>query len=193
MINTDSIKDLVRCLDNNDFNNIKELNINRFDITGEITRVDFNDLNYFPNLEALALNNLTINDDDLIIISNLKKIVKLCFINCDFTGDIITLLNNMKLKELVLDNSLIDLKLLTSNYDKLTISNMKYITNNLSTNILDISKADVNISDINNIKSKQLIISHKQYFENKEFFNILKSKMHITVMEDNQQFVEVEL
>ena len=82
---TDSIIEYMSAV--SDYNSITELNINKFDIVGEIQNVDLNDLEYFPNLQKLTLSNLTLDDDDLTNISKLNNLEVLELFNCEIFVD----------------------------------------------------------------------------------------------------------
>lgn len=166
---TQSIKDYVFSLKNID--ECTELTINKLDIDGEILTVDLNDLYKFPNLENLSLCNMTIGENDMIILSSLHKLKTLKLYNCDFSNNNLYLyFNNLSIDELFIDNTEIDFNLIKKKFDKVTARNVVQIYN-INCNELNISKAiSVDFKRIEMEKYNKITISKSQYLNNRNLF-----------------------
>ncbi len=192
-IKTESIKLILSAMDDSNFDNIKELSIDRFSIDSEIQTVDLKELTYFNNLESLTLKNLSLSIEDFELFSGLSNLIKLDLINCELLDDNINFSTMNSLKRLCLDNINIDLAKMNINLELFIVKNMEYIKNNVYSDILDISKAYYKVEELDGINVNTLIINHSKYYENKEFFDFLSSNIHIIVKEDKYDSVEVEL
>lgn len=166
---TQSIKDYVFSLKNID--ECTELTINKLDIDGEILAVDLNDLYKFPNLENLSLCNMTIGENDMIILSSLPKLKTLKLYNCDFSNNNLYLyFNNLLIDELFIDNTEIDFNLIKKKFDKVTARNVVQIYD-INCNELNISKAiSVDFKRIEMEKYNKITISKSQYLNNRNLF-----------------------
>lgn len=184
---TESIIEYVNAID--DYNNITELNINRFNILGEILCVDLNDLEYFPRLSKLSLFSLSLDDKDLQKIASLNNLEVLELYNCDISIDgFFYLFNDMKCSNLLLDNSYVDFSKINIRYNKIILRNIVGI-NNFKCDVLDISKTDFDIMNLPN-DLKTLIISKTQYDMYEEFFK--SKKIHLVVKSDEYDEVVAE-
>lgn len=179
---TQSIKDYVFSLKNID--ECAELTINRLDIDGEILAVDLNDLYKFPNLEGLSLCNLTIGENDMIILHSLPKLKTLKLYNCDFSNNNLYLyFNNSSIDELFIDNTEIDFNLIKKKFDKVTARNVVQIYD-INCNELNISKAiSVDFKRIEIEKYNKITISKSQYLNNKNLFEN-NSDVELSVVDD---------
>lgn len=179
---TQSIKDYVFSLKNID--ECAELTINRLDIDGEILAVDLNDLYKFPNLEGLSLCNLTIGENDMIILHSLPKLKTLKLYNCDFSNNNLYLyFNNLSIDELLIDNTEIDFNLIKKKFDKVTARNVVQIYD-INCNELNISKAiSVDFKRIEMEKYNKITISKSQYLNNKNLFEN-NSDVELSVVDD---------
>ena len=179
---TQSIKDYVFSLKNID--ECTELTINKLDIDGEILAVDLNDLYKFPNLENLSLCNMTIGENDMIILSSLPKLKTLKLYNCDFSNNNLYLyFNNLLIDELFIDNTEIDFNLIKKKFDKVTARNVVQIYD-INCNELNISKAiSVDFKRIEMEKYNKIIISKSQYLNNKNLFEN-NSDVELSVVDD---------
>lgn len=179
---TQSIKDYVFSLKNID--ECAELTINRLDIDGEILAVDLNDLYKFPNLEGLSLCNLTIGENDMIILHSLPKLKTLKLYNCDFSNNNLYLyFNNSSIDELFIDNTEIDFNLIKKKFDKVTARNVVQIYD-INCNELNISKAiSVDFKRIEMEKYNKITISKSQYLNNKNLFEN-NSDVELSVVDD---------
>lgn len=179
---TQSIKDYVFSLKNID--ECAELTINRLDIDGEILAVDLNDLYKFPNLEGLSLCNLTIGENDMIILHSLPKLKTLKLYNCDFSNNSLYLyFNNFSIDELFIDNTEIDFNLIKKKFDKVTARNVVQIYD-INCNELNISKAiSVDFKRIEIEKYNKITISKSQYLNNKNLFEN-NSDVELSVVDD---------
>ena len=179
---TQSIKDYVFSLKNID--ECAELTINRLDIDGEILAVDLNDLYKFPNLEGLSLCNLTIGENDIIILHLLNKLKTLKLYNCDFSNNTLYIyFNNFSIDELFIDNTEIDFNLIKKKFDKVTARNVVQIYD-INCNELNISKAiSVDFKRIEMEKYNKITISKSQYLNNKNLFEN-NSDVELSVVDD---------
>lgn len=179
---TQSIKNYVFSLKNID--ECAELTINRLDIDGEILAVDLNDLYKFPNLEGLSLCNLTIGENDMIILHSLPKLKTLKLYNCDFSNNNLYLyFNNSSIDELFIDNTEIDFNLIKKKFDKVTARNVVQIYD-INCNELNISKAiSVDFKRIEIEKYNKITISKSQYLNNKNLFEN-NSDVELSVVDD---------
>ncbi len=168
-MNTQSIKDYVYSLKNID--ECTELTINKIDIDGEILAVDLNDLYKFPNLNSLSLCNMTIGENDMMILSSLPKLKTLKLYNCDFSNnDLYFYFNNLSIDELFIDNTEINFNLIKKKFDMVTARNVIQIYN-INCNELNISKADsVDFERIEIKKYNKITVSKSQYLHNKTLF-----------------------
>lgn len=180
IVKTKSIIDLVDLCDGK-YESIKELTLNRFNIVGEINNIDFEDLIYLINLEKLTLINLVIDEKKLHILTKLNKLVDLSFINCEIICELF-LFNNLHLKRLIVDNTNLVEYINSNVFDFLEIKNMNINCENLTTNTLKVDKSDININTINLHNIKKLIISKKQYENNKDLF--INNNIHLIVKDD---------
>lgn len=168
-MNTKSIEEYIYSLENP--KECNELTINKLSITGEIQTVDLNDLYNFPKLESLSLCNMTIGENDLLILESIKTLKALKLYNCDFSNDnLYAYLNNIEIEELVIDNTEIDFSLIDKKYNIVVARDVS--------NVYGISCDELNVSKANNVdfqkleieKYNKLIISESQYSSQKELF-----------------------
>lgn len=168
-MNTKSIEEYIYSLDNP--KECKELTINKLSITGEIQTVDLNDLYNFPNLESLSLCNMTIGEQDLLILESIKTLKALKLYNCDFSNDnLYAYFNNIEIEELVIDNTEIDFSLIDKKYNIVVARDVSNVYG-ISCNELNISKANnVDFQKLEIEKYNKLVISESQYSSQKELF-----------------------
>ncbi len=186
---TESIKDYVYSLEN--LNECRELTINKLSITGEVLAVDLNDLYNFPNLENLSLCNMTIGENDLLILKSLENLKVLKLYNCDFSNNNLYLyFNNLSIKELVIDNTELDFNIIKKKFNKVTLKNVANIYG-IDCNELDISKAiTVDFQKLNIEKYAKLIISKSQYLMNKNVLSVNKNNIQLVVKSDYYDEIE---
>lgn len=188
---TNSIIEYMKAI--NEFNEVKELLIDRFDIEGSIVDVDFNDLLKFPSLHALTLLNLYITYKDFQIICSIKTLNSIEFINCELDDGIYSLINFLKLNALSFDGTILDLKNVDLSNCNLTIKNQKFDLYNKAIKSLNISKAVIIMNKQEPIMTEELIVSQTQYNKNKEYFDRYIGQTRIIVKNDRYDDVEVEL
>lgn len=186
---TESIKDYVYSLENP--NECRELTINKLSITGEILAVDLNDLYNFPNLESLSLCNMTIGENDLLILESLEYLKVLKLYNCDFSNNNLYIyFNKLSIEELVLDNTEIDFNLIKKKFNKVTLKNVVNIYG-VDCNELDISKAiTVDFQKLSIEKYVRLIISKSQYLTNKNILTVNGNNIQLVVKSDYYDEIE---
>lgn len=186
---TESIKDYVYSLENQ--NECRELTINKLSIIGEVLVVDLNDLYNFPNLENLSLCNMTIGENDLLILKSLENLKVLKLYNCDFSNNNLYLyFNILSIEELVIDNTELDFSVIKKKFNKATLKNVVNIYG-IDCNELDISKAtSVDFQKINFEKYTKLIISKSQYLTNKNILSVNKNNIQIVVKNDYYDEIE---
>lgn len=179
---TKSIIEYLKCF-NGPKEDVKDLTINHFNIDKTIEEVDLKDLLNFPNLEKLTLINLTLDDESLMILTKLNNLTKLNLINCEvlIKKDYKELL---KITRLFLDNTYFEEYITNNPLEYLELKNIIINCENIKTNILVINKSNINVNtiDFNNINT--LIISKKQFEENKEFLLKNKLNVHLTIKDD---------
>lgn len=66
-----------------DLDNVKSLNINSFDLSGNYISNSLEDLNLFKNLKKLKISNYVLNRENINIIDSLKGIEDYIFYKCD--------------------------------------------------------------------------------------------------------------
>ena len=186
-MNTQSVNDYVFSLRNID--ECTELTINKIDVNGEILSVDLNDLYKFPNLEILSLCNMTIGENDMVILCSLPKLKTLKLYNCDFSNDNLYLyFNNFSIEKLLIDNTEIDFNLIKKKFDVVTARNVAQIygINCYELNICKANSVDFNKIEIE--KYNKIIISKSQYLHNQ---NLLKNNSNVELLVVDDYYNEI--
>lgn len=174
--------------------NIESLNINRFNLSGEIEKINFNELLLLENLSELTISKFIIDYDIMQIICSLTNLKFLALSSCEFIDDVSLLFQNLNLDTLVIDYC----NFKFSWFKFLTLKNL--VLSNVEIEeefLIDLERLDVRKSNIinfgflknNNIM--ELIISKTQYDNNIEFYDSYKNK--VIVMEDNGEFIFKEV
>lgn len=162
--------------------------VNRMDYDGTILDVDFNDLKFFPNLFSLTINGCIIDNSVISVLKELPNLKKLVLYDCDLIEDIYFQFNDLKLKDLTINNTNIDISLINLNINRLTLESFKFKPFTFFVNILDVRFCDIfDVQDLLSCNFTETIISFELYDSNKELFD--NSNRLITIMEDNGQFV----
>ena len=182
-MNTKSIEEYIYSLENP--KDCKELTINKLSITGEIQTVDLNDLYNFQKLERLSLCNMTIGENDLLILEKLENLKVLKLYNCDFSNDnLYAYFNSIDIEELVIDNTEINFNSIKKKYNKVIAKNVAHIYD-IDCIELDISKATtVDFQKLEFEKYEKLIVSKSQYSSQKNIFTEYKNKIELVVKDD---------
>ena len=182
-MNTKSIEEYIYSLENP--KNCKELTINKLSITGEIQTVDLNDLYNFQKLERLSLCNMTIGENDLLILEKLENLKVLKLYNCDFSNDnLYAYFNSIDIEELVIDNTEINFNSIKKKYNKVIAKNVAHVYD-IDCIELDISKATtVDFQKLEFEKYEKLIVSKSQYSSQKNIFTEYKNKIELVVKDD---------
>lgn len=162
--------------------------VNRMDYDGTILNVDFNDLKSFVNLFSLTINGCIIDNSVISVLKELPNLKKLVLYDCDIIEDIYSQFNELKLKELIINNTNIDISSVDLNINRLTLEGLEFKIFNFSVNTLDVRFCGIyDAQQLLSCKFNEAIISFELYDANKELFD--NSNRVITVMEDNGQFV----
>lgn len=182
-MNTKSIEEYIYSLENP--KDCKELTINKLSITGEIQTVDLNDLYNFQKLESLSLCNMTIGENDLLILEKLENLKVLKLYNCDFSNDnLYAYFNSIDIEELVIDNTEINFNSIKKKYNKVIAKNVAHVYD-IDCIELDISKATtVDFQKLEFEKYEKLIVSKSQYSSQKNIFTEYKNKIELVVKDD---------
>ncbi len=182
-MNTKSIEEYIYSLENP--KDCKELTINKLSITGEIQTIDLNDLYNFQKLERLSLCNMTIGENDLLILEKLENLKVLKLYNCDFSNDnLYAYFNSIDIEELVIDNTEINFNSIKKKYNKVIAKNVAHVYD-IDCIELDISKATtVDFQKLEFEKYEKLIVSKSQYSSQKKIFTEYKNKIELVVKDD---------
>ena len=182
-MNTKSIEEYIYSLENP--KDCKELTINKLSITGEIQTIDLNDLYNFQKLERLSLCNMTIGENDLLILEKLENLKVLKLYNCDFSIDnLYAYFNSIDIEELVIDNTEINFNSIKKKYNKVIAKNVAHVYD-IDCIELDISKATtVDFQKLEFEKYEKLIVSKSQYSSQKKIFTEYKNKIELVVKDD---------
>lgn len=182
-MNTKSIEEYIYSLENP--KDCKELTINKLSITGEIQTIDLNDLYNFQKLERLSLCNMTIGENDLLILEKLENLKVLKLYNCDFSNDnLYAYFNSIDIEELVIDNTEINFNSIKKKYNKVIAKNVAHVYD-INCIELDISKATtVDFQKLEFEKYEKLIVSKSQYSSQKNIFTEYKNKIELVVKDD---------
>lgn len=182
-MNTKSIEEYIYSLENP--KDCKELTINKLSITGEIQTVDLNDLYNFQKLERLSLCNMTIGENDLLILEKLENLKVLKLYNCDFSNDnLYAYFNSIDIEELVIDNTEINFNSIKKKYNKVIAKNVAHVYD-IDCIELDISEATtVDFQKLEFEKYEKLIVSKSQYSSQKNIFTEYKNKIELVVKDD---------
>lgn len=182
-MSTKSIEEYIYSLENP--RECRELTINKLSITGEIQTVDLNDLYNFPKLESLSLCNMTIGENDLLILGKLKSLKVLKLYNCDFSNDnLYAYFNSIDIEELTIDNTEMDFNSIKKKYEKVVAKNVINIYD-IDCIELDISKAiTVDFQKLEFEKYEKLIVSKSQYSSQKNIFTEYENNIGLVVKDD---------
>lgn len=179
-MNTKSVEEYIYSLENP--KECKELTINKLSITGEVQTIDLNDLYNFPKLEILSLCNMTIGENDLLILGKLENLKVLKLYSCDFSNDnLYAYFNSIEIEELVIDNTEMNFSTIKKKYNKVIAKNVANIYD-INCNELDISKAiTVDFHKLHFEKYEKLIVSKSQYLSQKNIFVEYKNNIELVV------------
>lgn len=182
-MSTKSIEEYIYSLENP--RECRELTINKLSITGEIQTVDLNDLYNFPKLESLSLCNMTIGENDLLILGKLESLKVLKLYNCDFSNDkLYAYFNSIDIEELTIDNTEMDFNSIKKKYKKVVAKNVINIYD-IDCIELDISKAiTVDFQKLEFEKYEKLIVSKSQYSSQKNIFTEYENNIGLVVKDD---------
>jgi len=163
---------------------VTNLTIQRFDIAGNVSEVFVNELELFPNLEEVMIQQCVIDDEFIHYLCGLSKLKSLSLLYCDLDGNFSNLLNIPTLKDICLDGTDVPISLFQNGmYDTLILSNIE-ISDNVTfyVNKLDIRKATITNWNFLSNKIDTLIVSNTQYHT----FEELKNYSHyLLVMDDD--------
>ena len=188
IINKLSIKYDINNISEEELNKIIDINISPVDNNNVNQVVDFNDLDYFPNLRRLKIQYCFIDREVLEKIIKLDKLEYISFIFCEFDNNIEDLMRIINIKNFSIKNS-INFRLDYLNnkrYDKLIISD-ETIYNQLiiESDLLDISHSIIIDKDLLfDLDVKRLVISYDEYDNNKNIYDNLEYIVEVKSMDD---------
>ena len=167
--------------------NIKTISINQLGYDDEINLINYDEINYFKNLEDLTIFNCMINEKLLNNILQLQNLKKLFIYDSDFIDDIKDDFSKMKLEELTIGNCLGISNLTLENLKSLNIININInsFINNIET--LDISRTNNNLKDLNCTNIKNIIISKNNYNTPEDLENI---NSNISIIDEKNKIIK---
>ena len=68
-------KDLIEDVSDEDLNQIEDFTLNRYNISGELSDINLQDIQSLKNLKSLTVNSFDINNDIISIINNMPYFV----------------------------------------------------------------------------------------------------------------------
>ena len=163
---------------------VDTLNINRFDVIGDITNIVPNELLKFPNLKNLSLQQCVLADDFIAVLVQLKKLETLNLYQCEFMDDAKEVFQLPLLKNILLEGTKIPFDYINgSTLNSLVLVDVT-IDEDLSLNVdfLDIRNATISNWNFLNSTIGLLIVSNTQYHESQELQNYAGA---VRVMDDN--------
>ena len=163
---------------------VDTLNINRFDVIGDITNIVPKELLKFPNLKNLSLQQCVLADDFIAVLVQLKKLETLNLYQCEFMDDAKEVFQLPLLKNLLLEGTKIPFDYINgSTLNSLVLVDVT-IDEDLSINVdfLDIRNATISNWNFLNSTIGLLIVSNTQYHESQELQNYAGA---VRVMDDN--------
>lgn len=166
---------------------INNITINRIDFAGKINEVEYNEILYFDNLGELNIFNCMINKTLMENMLRLKSLKTLKIYNSDFVDFINDIFSSLNLEELTIRNCL--------GLKNVTLKNLKYLDlKNIDINFeirdvetLNIANTDVNVTALNLVNVKRIIISEQNYSKIRTFENI---KSDIVVINDKMEVIK---
>ena len=173
MIKTASIKNKLSLKYNlkeigeDELNNIVDINLSTVDNNDINQYVDFNDLDYFPNLRRLKIQYCFIDREVLEKIIKLDKLEYISFIFCEFDDNIQNLMRELKVRNFTIKKAInFRLEYLNNKeYEKLIICD-ETIFNQLiiDCDLLDISECIlVDKFILLNLIFRKIVISYEEY------------------------------
>lgn len=163
---------------------VDTLNINRFDVIGDITNIVPDELLKFPNLKNLSLQQCVLADDFIAVLVQLKKLETLNLYQCEFMDDAKEVFQLPLLKNILLEGTKIPFDYINgSTLNSLVLVDVT-IDEDLSINVdfLDIRNATISNWNFLNSTIGLLIVSNTQYHESQELQNYAGA---VRVMDDN--------
>ena len=163
---------------------IDTLNINRFDVVGDITTIVPEELLKFPNLKNLSLQQCVIADDFIEVLLQLKNLETLNLYQCEFMEDASEVFKLPLLKNVLLEGTPIPLSYFKdSMMSSLVLSDIT-VEEDLSfyVDFLDIRRATIKNWNFLHSKIGLLLVGNTQYHESQELQNY---KGALRVMDDN--------
>ncbi len=163
---------------------VDTLNINRFDVIGDITNIVPDELLKFPNLKNLSLQQCVLADDFIAVLVQLKKLETLNLYQCEFMDDAKEVFQLPLLKNILLEGTKIPFEYIKGSILNSLVLVDVPIDEDLSINVdfLDIRNATINNWNFLNSTIGLLIVSNTQYHESQELQNYSGA---VRVMDDN--------
>ena len=160
--------------------------------------VFFNELKMLKNLKYLEIRNIVISNYMIKLLEDMTYLENIIFRNCTFRTTISTMNNLKPLKQLRIENCknfnlkyIDNLKIKNLTLADVEINNLNTFMNNQVTT-LDISRATIKPNlQLNNLKIKKLVLSHKDYIKHKKQ---LKNTMYeLIVMAEDGFYIEIDI
>ena len=163
---------------------IDTLNINRFDVVGNITTIVPEELLKFPNLKDLSLQQCVIAEDFISVLVQLKNLETLNLYQCEFMDDAKEVFQLPLLKNVFLEGTEVPFSYFKDSMMNSLILSDLTVDEDLSIYVdtLDIRTATITNWSFLNSKIGLLIVSNTQYQNSIELQNYTGA---VRVMDDN--------
>ena len=174
-------KDLIEDVSDEDLNKIENFTLNKYNISGELSDINLQEIQFLKNLKSLTVSAFDINNDFISIINNMPYLELVQFSFCNFNTNLSI---SPKIKNLIVDNpnsfneSIINnnefIRIISHNFDFRKIINF--------TNIKDLYLQNCNITNIellNNYTSLELLNIDGSKINNEQFLKQLSQKIEI--------------
>jgi len=152
---------------------IDTLNINRFDVSGEIIPIVPEELLKFPQLKSLSLQQCVIADNFIKVLNQLKNLESLSLYQCEFMEDASSIFQLPLLKNILIESTEIPASYLNNSMiNSLVLSNIEVNEDiHFYVDYLDIRRAIIHNWNFLNNKIGLLVVSNIQYHESSELQN----------------------
>ena len=148
-----------------------------------------NDLLLFNNLNKLTLKNLNVNNDDVILLSQLSNLRELNLINCEVEDFDNILTNNID--KIKLDNTYISKESLQKKYNYLELKNYNSLDAIIDVDTLCIVNSIIPLESINFNNIKNVIISDDTYSKSKDIISTIVLTTTVIIKDKYDEVVKV--
>ena len=174
-------KDLIEDVSDEDLNQIEDFTLNRYNISGELSDINLQDIQSLKNLKSLTVNSFDINNDIISIINNMPYLELVQFSSCNFKTNLSI---SPKIKNLIVDSPNSFNESIINNNESIRIINHNFDLRKIVnyTNIKDLYLQNCNIANIemlNNYTSLELLNIDGSKISNEEFLKQLSQKIEI--------------